>query len=158
MGVIAENRDAIGNAIWSMQLSHKPLRGPGKHNSSSYVIVSHSGANLRANDVDQVSPVDRTGHLMRYWSGNDRFHTFDGVCILADLTEIGKVTILSTRQYFDPVETFENLFTLQFLTLLIYSRPVTTSTFVRNAQMLCRNSQKKVTQPMLSRLAWLIKS
>jgi hypothetical protein len=90
-----------------MQLSHKPLRAPGKHNSSSYAIVSHSGANLRANDVDQVSSVDRAGHLMRYWSGNDRFHTFDGVCILADLAEIGKVTILSTCQYSNPVESFD---------------------------------------------------
>jgi hypothetical protein len=107
MGVIAENRDAIGNAIWTMQLSHKPLRGPGEHNSSSYVIVSHSGAKLRVNVVDQVSPVDRAGHLMRYWSGNDRFHSFDGVCNLADLAEIGKVTILSTCQYSNPVESFD---------------------------------------------------
>jgi hypothetical protein len=54
------------------------------------VVVSHLGANLKANEVDQASPGDRAEHVVRYWSGNDRFRIYDGVCILANLADVGK--------------------------------------------------------------------
>ena len=66
-----------------------------ENNSQFQVLVSHLGANLKANDMHQASPGDRAGHLMRYWSGNDRFRIHDGVCILADWADVGKF-ILST--------------------------------------------------------------
>ena len=93
----------MSNAVWSSVLSQRSLHGPRDHenNSQFHVVVSHLGANLRANDVDQASPGDRAGHLMRYWSGNDRFRIYDGVCILADLADVGKF-ILPTCQYFNP--------------------------------------------------------
>lgn len=95
--VVGEYRDAIKNALWS-KLSQSSQRGLSNHrnNSSSHVVVSHSGANLEADHMNQVSLVDRTVHLKLYCSGNDRFQIADGVRILADFAQVGKPIILST--------------------------------------------------------------